>query len=198
MRQRLIAAAVMRPFSMITVASISPCREVPQPENVPSFHLRPARGALSAAGTDVAAGDGTAAGEALGAGLGGGAGVVTTGVVDGATTAGALTPGTGSVEVGAADRAGAPAREAGLTASGSADAEVLFTVDPAKSAGVVPVVAGDALAVAGTPFTETLPVPAVRASSVRSAKEGAGGRRRLLLRTASASAAALVRVYPAP
>lgn len=66
MRHRLIDAEVIRPLAMTTVASMSPCRDVPQPVNVPS--RQPTRaGSAAFGGSTLDAGSGVGAVAGVGA-----------------------------------------------------------------------------------------------------------------------------------
>lgn len=190
-----MAAAVMRPFSMITVASMSPCREVPHPEKVPSFHFAPDRVADSAAAgasLPMVGVGGVATDAAALAGAGGGAtgaGEVAAGAAPGTAGAGASAvrgasagvvapPCAGVAAIGANPAAGASSRDA-LSAAGDervADASILLAL-------------GDV-----TVGSEAGPL----AAAVSPARGGSGGRRRLALRMVKASAASLVRTKPAP
>jgi hypothetical protein len=62
-----MTAEAILPFSMMTVASMSPWRDVPQPENVPSLYAG-AAGVGDGVGVGDAAGDGS--GVTAGAGVG--------------------------------------------------------------------------------------------------------------------------------
>lgn len=135
MRHRLIAAAVMRPLSMMTVASMSPCRDVPQPEKVPSFHFTTGRAAESAAGAfdDAVAAVGAAAG------IDGGGGAAAAG--------GALTGGTEST-TGAGVGADTAAGFGDTSATGGSDCGANVAVG-AGAVAVTGVVASTAVAVDG-------------------------------------------------
>ena len=183
----------MRPFSMITVASMSPWRDVPQPEKVPSFHLRPVRGAVSA-GVVVGAGAGAGIGAGAGAGSGAAAGA-TAGVTLAVGEIGAAGAAIGAVPAATAlllvpATATEPSTREGN--GGDADARASTLSCPAGEAALTSPVAVAPLAAR---FSETSDGDVAPDGSVAvSSGDGGGGRRRPLLRTASASAASLVRL----
>lgn len=178
---------------MITVASMSPWRDVPQPEKVPSFHLRPVRGAVSA-GVVVGAGAGAGIGAGAGAGSGAAAGA-TAGVTVAVGEIGAAGAAIGAVPAATAlllvpATATEPSTREGN--GGDADAGASTLSCPAGEAALTSPVAVAPLAArfSETSDGEVAPDGSVAASS----GDGGGGRRRPLLRTASASAASLVRL----
>ena len=187
----------MRPFSMITVASMSPWRDVPQPEKVPSFHLRPVRGVVSAgvvvgagAGAGIGAGAGAGSGAAAGATAGATAGVtVAVGEIGAAGAAIGAVPAVTALLLVPATATEPSTREGN---GGDADACASTLSCPAGEAALTSPVAVAPLAAR---FSETSDGDVAPDGSVTvSSGDGGGGRRRPLLRTASASAASLVRL----
>lgn len=176
-----MAAAVIRPFSTSTVASMSPCREVPQPDHVPSRH--PAGAAVAwafAAAPAAAVSDG---GSAVG-GL-----ASATGVVGGAADAAAAGAGvrTGALTVGGVVATG------GEVASVAAGRSAARTDGRSVDTGVTPVAARG---VGGVAVEST-----ARGGGVVSLAAPSGSaparRPRGTFRAAAASTTALVRTNPA-
>lgn len=120
-----MAAVVIRPFSMMSVTSTSPCRDEPHPEKVPSRHL--------SALPDESVGG--AAGVAGGGGAGAGAGAGTAGAGVGVAAA---TGGDAGAVVGEAAPGAVPAGAAAADVIGTAAAGVLEAVSFARAgAGTV-------------------------------------------------------------
>jgi len=168
---------------------------------VPSFHLSPARGALSAVA--VGAGLGAALGDTVCGALGAGddsAGGVAGAVPEGAFTAGVdvdvvvdddvADDGWGAVTAAAA-ACGAESGVAPDVMGGDGGAAPIVARSPGAGEAALTV---EAVGTASSLFSETAGGAVCRASSGTPVRGDSGGRRRVLLRMANASAAALVRV----
>jgi hypothetical protein len=175
---------------------MSPWREVPQPEKVPSYHLSPERGALSAGTAPAAPLDAAALGAVGGGAVGAAAGAVTTGAL---AVAGSVA--TGELAAGSGARVAVPVAAADTSMSAARD-DVGVELVRASDSGATSLCAGDAMFTLGdrlasfTPgaFSETSGATGMSGASAAFAGDGDGGRLRPLLRTASASAASLVRL----
>lgn len=202
----------MRPFWISTIASMSPCRDVPRPRYTPSLYVVLA--AVLAAGA-AAGGAGDGAGVVVactgGGALGAAAGAATTGGVT-ATDTGALTTGGGAVSTVAtgADTGVAPAGVETVAPAAGGPITAAFdgagaVATPAGGATALDVLGSDAAAGASTTATagvaETIDPPdspaAVRPPTAPAPARDALRGRRSALSAAMRSAAGFVFAKPA-
>ena len=203
MRHCEITVFVIRPPLISTIASMSPCRDVPRPRYTPSLYDTAPLVAAAGGGAETG-GAATGAGAVVGDAGGAAGGGVTEGVAEGATASddvadtddGAVTTATGSGTVAG----GAPVGTCGDGGSAGLSvrpASAIDSTDPTTDAGIGCPGMG-AVGNAAAPCCASPPCTAPRsADAIPAANRSAPRVRRLALCDAMRSAAGFVFAYPA-